>query len=69
MIGTNKGNSAVIPNLYDGFHVYKMDWNANRIIWSIDNRVIFRYDNNEKVGFVRFCYLKVKLFNSRILYF
>ena len=47
MIGTNKGNSIYIQNLFDDFHTYRLDWNANRLIFYVDNRQIFRYDNNE----------------------
>ena len=47
MIGTNKGNSIYIQNIFDDFHTYRLDWNANRLIFYVDNRQIFRYDNNE----------------------
>jgi len=39
---SSKGNSAVFPMTdgYDDYHIYTIDWNADRIIWSLDNKPI-----------------------------
>ena len=33
-----------IPSISSQFHIYEMDWNANRIIFSIDGVEYYRYD-------------------------
>ncbi len=45
MIGTQKGGNIKINNPFDEFHTYKVDWNANRIIFYVDNQEYFRYNN------------------------
>lgn len=32
----NRGNTTAIPGGFTGYHVYRIDWVANRIIWYID---------------------------------
>ena len=48
MIGTNKGNSIRISNPFDQFHTYKLDWNAERVIFYVDDIQYFSYANTEK---------------------
>ena len=33
-------------DLFSNFHVYKMDWNSKRIIFSLDDQVYFTYVND-----------------------
>lgn len=32
----NRGNTTAIPGGFTGYHIYRIDWVANRIIWYID---------------------------------
>jgi beta-glucanase (GH16 family) len=48
MIGTQKFNKVKINNVFDEFHTYSLDWNANRLRFYIDDVEIFTYtkENN-----------------------
>ncbi len=45
--GTSQGKKVYINNLYDEFHTFGVDWNAQRIIFYIDNIEYFRYVKTE----------------------
>ena len=46
-IGTNKGTSIDVPKAWGGFHVYAMNWSAERIDWEFDGKRVFSYKNPE----------------------
>lgn len=51
MIGTQKFNKVTVNNIFDDYHLYTLDWNANRLKFYIDNQEMFVYykeDNNAK---------------------
>ena len=41
--GKQKGNSKFIPDAQDSFHVYRLEWTGNQVIWSIDNDTYYTY--------------------------
>ena len=45
--GTGKGNNIVINDPFNTFHVYKLDWNAKRLIFYVDNKQYFVYTKQE----------------------
>ena len=47
MLGTGKGNSIVLSNVFDEWHTYTLDWNANRLILYVDNKQYFVYAKQE----------------------
>jgi beta-glucanase (GH16 family) len=42
-IGTNKGNSTLVPTASTEFHLYTCEWKPNLIIFSIDGTEYFRF--------------------------
>lgn len=44
-IGTQKGDSVSIPDASEKFHVYALDWNADSIRISVDNKTYFTFHN------------------------
>ncbi len=40
------GGITVVPNAQTDFHVYAVEWNANRIDFSVDNQNYFSYNND-----------------------
>lgn len=48
-IGTNKGNSIVLTDLWDSWHVYRMEWFADHVSYYVDDKHVFTF-NNEKTG-------------------
>jgi beta-glucanase (GH16 family) len=47
-IGTQKGDTAVIADCSDNFHVYGLEWNKDTIKMSVDERVYFIFANEHK---------------------
>jgi hypothetical protein len=41
--GTQKGNKVKVDNIFDEFHTYSVDWNANRLKFYIDDKETFSY--------------------------
>jgi beta-glucanase (GH16 family) len=46
--GINKGDSIRISNPFNEWYTYKLDWNAERMIFYVDNIQFFVYSNTEK---------------------
>lgn len=46
----NSKNTKVInlKNIENGFHIYSIDWNANRINFLIDNNIVYRFSPDTK---------------------
>lgn len=44
-IGTQKGDTIAVPDASEKFHVYALDWNADSIRISVDNRTYFTFQN------------------------
>lgn len=44
---TNKGNSIIVSNPYDDFHVYAIDWRENKIDFFVDDSLYFTYTKPE----------------------
>jgi len=49
-IGTQKGKSASLQNIYDDFHVYKLEWEPEQYTVYFDDTKIFTFVN-EKTGY------------------
>ena len=47
VLGTGKGNSIVINDPFNQFHIYKLDWNAQRLIFYVDDKQYFVYTKQE----------------------
>lgn len=47
-IGTQKGNQVEIPDFNTEFHVYAIDWKADRIDFYIDDKKYFTFENDGK---------------------
>ena len=43
MKGTQKGIKVKVDNIFDEFHTYSVDWNANRLKFYIDDKETFSY--------------------------
>jgi beta-glucanase (GH16 family) len=41
--GTQKGIKVKVDNIFDEFHTYSVDWNANRLKFYIDDKETFSY--------------------------
>ena len=41
--GNNRGNYVKLDDPYSDFHLYTLDWNADRIKFMLDNIVYFTY--------------------------
>jgi beta-glucanase (GH16 family) len=44
---TNKGNSILVEKPWDDFHVYSVDWRADRIDFFVDDQKYFTYTKPE----------------------
>ncbi len=42
-LGTQKGSSLQVPDDYDSFHVYSIEWTPKQVIWSVDSSAYFTY--------------------------
>jgi beta-glucanase (GH16 family) len=43
-IGTQKTATTPVPDASDAFHVYSVDWDADRIRFAVDDRQYFQFD-------------------------
>lgn len=44
-IGTNKGNTVTTSLPSENWHVYSMEWDAEKVVFFLDGDVVFRFDN------------------------
>lgn len=44
-IGTNKGNNRLVTAPYANWHVYRLDWYADRVEYYVDDEVLFTFRN------------------------
>jgi len=44
----DEGESQEIPNPYDDFHIYSLEWTPNEIILLFDNQPFYRVPNDKK---------------------
>jgi beta-glucanase (GH16 family) len=44
----DEGESIEIPNSYDDFHIYSLEWTPNEIIFLFDNKPFYTVPNDEK---------------------
>ncbi len=51
-IGTQKGNTTMVPDACDAFHNYQLKWDADQIVIGVDNKYYFQFVN-PKDGDVR----------------
>lgn len=47
-IGTQKGASVTIADAQSAFHVYAIEWNAEKIDWYVDDQLYFTFSNEHK---------------------
>ena len=47
-IGTNKGNTVSTSNPNENWHIYSMEWDAEKVIFFLDGNQVFRFDNEHK---------------------
>lgn len=47
VLGTGKGNSIFVNNVFDDWHTYTLDWNANRLIFYVDDKQYFVYTKQD----------------------
>ena len=47
-IGTNKGNTVSTSLPSENWHVYSMEWDAEKVIFFLDGEQVFRFDNEHK---------------------
>lgn len=47
-LGTNKGNTVTTSNPNANWHVYSMEWDADKVIFFLDGDQVFRFDNEHK---------------------
>ncbi len=45
---TDIGDKTVVENLADNFHTYAVDWDTEKLDFSVDGRVYFSYKNDKK---------------------
>jgi beta-glucanase (GH16 family) len=50
MIGTQKSNTIVLPDVSEQFHVYGVEWDKNKLEMSIDGKSLFAF-NNDGTGY------------------
>ena len=46
--GTNKGNKITIPNPFDDFHVYALEWFPDHMDFFVDDKMYFTFQNEGK---------------------
>ncbi|MDX2188237.1 MAG: glycoside hydrolase family 16 protein [Bacteroidota bacterium] len=46
---TNKGKSIEVPNLYNEFHVYTLEWSTAELAFYMDDEIVFTYENETQV--------------------
>lgn len=47
-MGTNKGNTVSTTAPSQNWHVYSMEWDADKVIFFLDGEQVFRFDNEHK---------------------
>ncbi len=45
---TQKGAHVMLADVCDAFHIYQLDWNADRILIGVDGRAYMRFENDGK---------------------
>jgi len=51
MVGTQKGGSKAVDNVFDQYHTYSLDWNSSRLKFYIDDSLIFAYYKEANAGY------------------
>lgn len=46
--GTNKGNTVTTSSPSQNWHIYSMEWDAEKVIFFLDGIQVFRFDNEHK---------------------
>lgn len=46
--GTNKGNTVTTSSPSQNWHIYSMEWDAEKVIFFLDGNQVFRFDNEHK---------------------
>lgn len=49
-MGTNKGNTVTTTSPSQNWHIYSMEWDAEKIILLLDGEQVFRFDNEHKTS-------------------
>lgn len=49
-IGTNKGNSKIVENASQEFHLYRLDWYPNKVEFFIDDKMLFQFQKLNTYG-------------------
>lgn len=44
--GTQRGGQITIPSALNEFHIYSIDWDADRILFMVDGQIYFRFNNS-----------------------
>ena len=44
--GTEKGGEVAVPDACEAFHRYQLNWTAQATVFSIDDRPLYRFDND-----------------------
>jgi len=47
-IGINKGNKILVPDAMQAFHVYSMEWDADKIVFFVDEKAYFTFANDKQ---------------------
>lgn len=46
--GTQKGTKTFIAHPYDRYHIFAIEWTQDAIVFEVDNKPFFRFDNEHK---------------------
>lgn len=49
-MGTNKGNTVTTSSPSQNWHIYSMEWDAEKIILLLDGEQVFRFDNEHRTS-------------------
>jgi beta-glucanase (GH16 family) len=44
-LNTQKGNSLLVPDASEAFHVYAVDWTWPKLVFYVDDKVVFTFEN------------------------
>lgn len=47
---TQKSGTLIVPSLMDSFHLYRVDWNPDRILGYIDDKLVFTFENERRTA-------------------
>ena len=47
-IGTQKGGAVDVENVASQFHIYAIEWTENEIVWFVDDKEYYRFENPDK---------------------